>query len=85
MVRSTLEATLWPDEIKFIEPQQEGLLYNDLCRIIDGARNRIATYVNTEACLTNWYVGKRIKEDVLYNKRAEYGKQIPDGFLRRRT
>lgn len=85
MVRSTLEATLWPDEIKFIEPQQEGLLYNDLCRIIDGARSRIATYVNTEACLTNWYVGKRIKEDVLYNKRAEYGKQIPDGFLRRRT
>lgn len=25
---------------------------------------------------TNWYVGKRIKEDVLFNRRAEYGKQI---------
>ena len=25
--------------------------------------------------MTNWYVGKRIKEDVLYNQRAEYGKQ----------
>lgn len=47
-----------------------------MCLIIDGARNRIATYVNTEACLTNWYVGRRIKEDVLYNKRAEYGKQV---------
>ena len=63
-------------EIKYIEPQQESQLYNDVCQIIDGARSRIATYVNTEACLTNWYVGKRIKEDVLYNKRAEYGKQV---------
>lgn len=64
------------NELKYIEPQQEDLLYNDVCQIIDGARSRIATYVNTEACLTNWYVGKRIKEDVLYNKRAEYGKQV---------
>ena len=63
-------------DIKYIEPQQESQLYNDVCQIIDGARGRIATYVNTEACLTNWYVGKRIKEDVLYNKRAEYGKQV---------
>ncbi|MBR4997855.1 MAG: hypothetical protein IKY84_08375 [Bacteroidaceae bacterium] len=26
--------------------------------------------------MTNWYVGKRIMEDVLYNQRAEYGKQV---------
>ena len=26
--------------------------------------------------MTNWYVGKRIKEDILYNQRAEYGKQV---------
>lgn len=26
--------------------------------------------------MTNWYVGKRVKEDVLYNQRAEYGKQV---------
>ena len=62
--------------IKYIEPQLESTLYSDVCQIIDGARSRIATYVNTEACLTNWYVGRRIKEDVLYNKRAEYGKQV---------
>ncbi len=63
-------------DINYIEPQKESVLYEDVCQIIDGARSRIATYVNTEVCLTNWYVGKRIKEDVLYNKRAEYGKQI---------
>ncbi len=55
---------------------EEIQLYNDVCNIIDSARNRLATYVNKEVVMTNWYVGKRIKEDVLYNKRAEYGKQI---------
>lgn len=64
------------NEIKHIEPQQENLLYSDVCHIIDGARGRMATYANTEVCMTNWYVGKRIKEDVLYNQRAEYGKQV---------
>ena len=37
---------------------------------------KVATYLNTEICMTNWYVGKRIKEDILYNQRAEYGKQV---------
>ena len=51
-------------------------LYADVCRIIEGTRTRIATYVNTEVCMTNWYVGKRIREDVLGTQRAEYGKRI---------
>lgn len=55
---------------------KENELFSDVCRIIDGARDRIATHLNTELCLTNWYIGHRIKEDVLYNQRAEYGKQV---------
>ena len=51
-------------------------LYTDVCRIIDDTRNRVAVYVNSEVCHTNWRIGKRIKEDVLFNKRAEYGKQV---------
>jgi predicted nuclease of restriction endonuclease-like (RecB) superfamily len=51
-------------------------LYTDVCRIIDDTRNRIAVYVNSEVCHANWRIGKRIKEDVLFNKRAEYGKQV---------
>lgn len=54
----------------------EGALYTDVCGIIDGARGRLATYINAEICMTNWYVGKRIKEDVLDNQRASYGKQV---------
>ena len=56
--------------------KSEQVLFDDVCHIIDGARSRVAVYVNSEVCMTNWYVGKRIKEDVLYNRRAEYGKQI---------
>ena len=54
----------------------ENVLFKDVCGIIDDARQRVAVYVNSEICLTKWYVGKRIKEDVLYNQRAEYGKQV---------
>ena len=56
-------------------PHEEAL-YKDVCGIIEGVRRRVATYMNAEVCMTNWYIGKRIKEDVLYNQRADYGKQI---------
>ena len=51
-------------------------LFGDVCKIIDGTRTRIATSVNAEVCLMNWHIGKRIKEDILFSKRAEYGKEI---------
>ena len=50
-----------------IDNNLENLLY------IEQARYRIAVYVNSEASLMNWNVGKRIKEDVLFNKWADYG------------
>ena len=56
--------------------QFEKSLFTDVCGIIESVRQRVAVHVNSEVCLTKWYVGKRIKEDVLYNQRAEYGKQI---------
>ena len=57
-------------------PMASDQLYNDICSIINGARHRLATYANMEVCSTNWSIGKRIKEDVLHNQRADYGKQI---------
>ena len=56
-------------------PESQQLLA-DVCHIIDDTRIRVAVYVNSEVCMTNWRIGTRIKEDVLYNKRAEYGKQV---------
>ncbi|HBY54295.1 MAG TPA: cytoplasmic protein [Marinilabiliales bacterium] len=51
-------------------------LYSDVCHIIEGSRQRLATTINAEICMMHWQIGKRIKEDVLYNQRAEYGKKI---------
>lgn len=59
-----------------IELSSENLLYDDVCNIIDEARYRVAVYVNSEASMMNWNVGKRIKEDILKNQRADYGKQV---------
>lgn len=70
--------------IEMILPE-ENSLYTDVCKIIDNRRIRVATYLNTEICLINWHVGKRIKEDVLYNQRADYGKQIVKQLAKRLT
>lgn len=58
------------------ETETTPILFKDVCAIIDTSRNRIAVTVNAEICIMNWEVGKRIKEDVLYNKKAEYGRRI---------
>ncbi len=71
------------NDTKLIKHEEK--LFVDVCGIINQARSRIATYVNTEVCLTNWYVGKRIKEDVLYFQRAEYGKQVIKNLSARLT
>ena len=59
-----------------IDYNLETKLYNDICGIIEQSRYRVAVYVNSEASMMNWNIGKRIKEDVLLNKRAEYGEQV---------
>ena len=68
--------TLPPDR------QAESQLYRDVCLLIECTRYRLATTANAEACIMRRQIGKRIKEDVLYNKRAEYGKQIVKGMER---
>lgn len=54
-----------------IEHSLEIKLYDDVCNIIEQARYRVAVYVNSEASMMNWNVGKRIKEEVLLDKRAD--------------
>ena len=69
--------TLTPDR------QAESQLYQDVCLLIENTRQRLATTANAEACVMHWQIGKRIKEDVLYNKRAEYGKQVVKNLAER--
>jgi hypothetical protein len=51
-------------------------LLRDLRDLIARARERVARQVNEELVALYWNVGKRIREDLLKSKQAEYGKQI---------
>lgn len=64
---------------------EEMQLYDDVRQIIDTRRQLLASLVNAEICMLHWQIGKRIKEDVLYNQRAEYGKQIVKNLSERLT
>ncbi|RLA07213.1 MAG: DUF1016 domain-containing protein [Gammaproteobacteria bacterium] len=51
-------------------------LYQDLSDIIDQGKKQLASGANSILTLTYWQIGKRINDDILQNKRAEYGKEI---------
>jgi predicted nuclease of restriction endonuclease-like (RecB) superfamily len=51
-------------------------LYKDLSILIENGQKQLSFYANSSLILVFWQVGKRINEDILQNKRAEYGKQI---------
>jgi predicted nuclease of restriction endonuclease-like (RecB) superfamily len=63
------------NSINILAPQEQAL-FEDVCRIIESARQRLASYANAEVITMNWNIGKRVNEDVLHNQRAEYGKQV---------
>ena len=51
-------------------------LFQDLRALIIEARQDVARQVNSALVLLYWRVGKRIRQDILKEKRAEYGEQI---------
>ena len=51
-------------------------LFQDLRILIIEARQDVARQVNSGLVLLYWRMGKRIRQDILKEKRAEYGEQI---------
>ena len=51
-------------------------LLDDLRGMIEETRQAVATTVNAALTMLYWNVGRRIREDVLQEKRAEYGREI---------
>lgn len=51
-------------------------LIGDIQQVIEAAREQTARAVNSALVIMYWQIGKRIREDVLQNERAEYGKEI---------
>jgi predicted nuclease of restriction endonuclease-like (RecB) superfamily len=53
-----------------------GDLIGDIRSLIKTARHNIAITVNTGLTILYWQIGSRIRQDILKEKRAEYGKEI---------
>ncbi len=51
-------------------------LLRDIRAMVQEARSRVAVQVNCETTLLYWNIGKRINNDILDGKRADYGEQI---------
>ena len=51
-------------------------LLGDLRKLIENARERAAVAVNRELTLLYWHVGRRIRQDILGEERADYGARI---------
>ena len=52
------------------------MLFDEIRSLIEQTRSRVAGTVNSALVLMNWHIGKRINDEILKNKRAEYGEQI---------
>ena len=59
----------------FIQATPTALL-EDLRQLIEETRQGVAVAVNAALTLLYWRVGKRINEEILNGKRANYGEQI---------
>ncbi len=55
--------------------EEENLLHA-LSQLIEQGKRQVVAQANSTLTLLFWQVGKRINDDVLQNKRADYGKQI---------
>lgn len=61
---------------KIIKNNSGQALFTDIARLIDESKSYVAYTVNASLTILYWKIGKRINDEVLNNKRAEYGKQI---------
>lgn len=51
-------------------------LLNELSILIDQSKRQLVSQANSNLTMLFWHIGKRINEQLLLNKRAEYGKTI---------
>ncbi|SDC66969.1 PDDEXK nuclease domain-containing protein [Niabella drilacis] len=54
----------------------EGALLTDLSQLIEQSQHQFVQQANSALTMLFWHIGTRINEDILQNKRADYGRQI---------
>lgn len=65
-----------------MKPIRPKALLKDLRELIHEARQDVARQVNSAMVLLYWHIGKRIRQDMLKEKRAGYGEQIVSAVSR---
>ena len=65
--------------------QQETVLFQDACQIIDQAQAAAYRAVDVTLIKRNWLLGLRIQHEVLKDKRAEYGEQVVKNLANKLT
>lgn len=51
-------------------------LFEQIKNLIEQTKNNVAAAVNSSMTMMYWHIGKLINDEILQNKRAEYGKEI---------
>lgn len=58
------------------------ILLQDIRRLIDNSRSRLAATVNSALTLLYWHIGQRLRTEVLKGERAGYGERIVANLAR---
>src|SRR3989338_2509337 len=82
-MKNRLSNTTVVQAAKSLNPDKT--LLSDIRSIIESARSFVAQTVNSSLVMLYWKIGKRIKQDVLRNKRAGYGERIVATLSRQLT
>ena len=61
-----------------VESPEYKKLMGDIVNLIQQGRHHVATEFNSTVVLLYWAIGKRINDEVLSDRRAEYGDQVID-------
>ncbi|MBK7105719.1 MAG: DUF1016 family protein [Ignavibacteriae bacterium] len=59
-----------------ISKKQNITLLSSIVELIENSRKQAAININSELTILYWNIGKKINEDILLSKRADYGKNI---------
>ena len=54
----------------------DNVLLNELSQLIEQSKHLVVSQANSTLTMLFWQIGKRINQDILQNKRADYGKRI---------
>jgi hypothetical protein len=67
------------------EAHETTVLLEEIRSLIESARRRAATAINTEMVMLYWHIGERIRRDTLGQERADYGKRIVQALSEKLT